>query len=543
MSVAWRKVLSDLRSNKARTLLTTVTIAVGVFAVGFVSSMKVIMEHDLDADYQSVNPHSAIIYCEPFDDELLPAVERVPGVGQVEGRSQLTAHVVVGSDRKIPVQIIAVPPPQEMRVDRLRPNVPGGSITLADRELLLERSGLVAFPFREGGTLEVELPGGVTREMRVAGFVHDPTIFPYMFMGYITAYTTPETMVWLGRSRDYNQMLVTVSERHRDKAHVAAVAQVAAERIEQSGREVFETFMYKPGRHFAADIGQAMMAILFVLGLLTVLLGAFLVVNTVMALLAQHTRQIGIMKAVGGDTLQIARMYIGLVLVFGVLSLLLAVPLSACAIYGVSRQMMLIINAEPGPFRIPLQSVLWQIGVALVSPVAAALAPVLNSARVTVREALNDYGIGKARFGENGLGRLMAWARFLSRPLLLSLRNAFRRWLRLALTLSTLTLGGAIFTSVFNLWSALDVAVVQLEGYLLADVNVSLDQVAHFQRLEPLVVSVPGVTAVEGWDTARAQVLSSDGSPAVEITILAPPSHSTLIRPVLTAGRWLVPGD
>jgi putative ABC transport system permease protein len=157
-----------------------------------------------------------------------------------------------------------------------------------------------------------------------------------------------------------------------------------------------------------------------------------------------------------------------------------------------------------------------------------------------VREALNDYGIGKARFDESGLGRLMMRARFLSRPLLLSLRNTFRRWLRLALTLSTLALGGAIF---INLWSALDVAVAQLEGYLLADVSVSLDQASHFQKLEPLVMSVPGVTAVEGWGTARAQVLSGDGSPAVEITILAPPSHSTLIRPVLTAGRWLMPGD
>lgn len=541
--VRWRKIAADLRTNKTRTLLTTVTIAVGVFAVGFVSSMKVIMEHDLDADYESVNPHSAIIYCEPFDDGLLSAVERVPGVGQVDGRSQLTAHVVIGADRKTPVQIIAVPPLREMRVDRLRPSVPGGSIMLADRELLLERSGLIAVPFQEGEISEIELPGGVTREMRVAGFVHDPTIFPYMFMGYVTAYITPETMVWLDGSRDYNQMLITVSERPRDKVHVAAVAQAAADRIEQSGRQVFQTFMYKPGRHFAADIGQAMMAILFVLGLLAVLLGAFLVVNTVMALLAQHTRQIGIMKAIGGDTFQIARMYVGLVFVFGVLSLLLAVPLAACAAYGVSRQMMSIINVEPGPFRVPLQSVLWQIAVALVSPVAATLAPVLNSAHVTVREALNDYGIGKARFGESGLDRVMARMRLLSRPLLLSLRNTFRRGLRLALTLSTLTLGGAIFISVFNLWSALDVAVVQLEGYLLADVNVSLDHVSHFQRLEPLVMSVPGAMAAEGWSTARAQVLSGDGSPAVEITILAPPSRSTLIRPVLTAGRWLVPGD
>ena len=46
----------------------------------------------------------------------------------------------------------------------------------------------------------------------------------------------------------------------------------------------------------------------------------------------------------------------------------------------------------------------------------------------------------------------------LSRPLLLSLRNTFRRKGRLALTLATLTLAGAIFIGVFSIRSSLSPA-------------------------------------------------------------------------------------
>ncbi|NIV28060.1 MAG: ABC transporter permease, partial [Anaerolineae bacterium] len=40
-----------------------------------------------------------------------------------------------------------------------------------------------------------------------------------------------------------------------------------------------------------------------------------------------------------------------------------------------------------------------------------------------------------------------------------------------------------------------------------------------------------------------AEVLSDDKSTAVQVAIYAPPAESTLIKPTMTAGRWLRPGD
>jgi len=543
MSMMWRKVWRDLWGNKVRTILVMLSIAVGVFAVGYVSSSFVMIMNDMDADYQSANPHAAIIYSDPFDDGLLRAARRVPGVGRAEGRSSLTARVIVGPDEKVSIGIVAIPPVEEIQIDYIRANTPGSELALADREIFIERSALDALPVKPGDIVRIELPDGRVRELRVAAIVHDVTGFPYMFSGQVAAFVTPETIEWLGGSPDYNQMYLTVAERPKDEAHVREVAQGVVDKIERSGREVYLTFVFQPGRHFASDITQALGLMMGFLGALAVFLSAFLVINTITALLSQHVRQIGMMKAIGGRTLQLMGMYIVLVLSFSVLALVVAVPLSTFLAYGTVSGIATFLNFNLGQFRLPLESLLLQVGVALVVPVAAALVPVLNGTRLTIREAISNYGLGSGQFGRSLFDRLLEKVRRLPRPLLISLRNTFRRKARLALTLSTLTLAGAIFIAVFNLRAALNIAITQTFGYILSDVNISFDRPHRIRKLEPLVLSAPGVVGVEGWGTNNAQVLSDDKSTAVEIVIFAPPAKSTLIQPTMTAGRWLLPED
>ena len=83
----WSKIFHDLWDHKGRTILVMLTIAVGVFAVGFVGDMFFITLPDLDRNYQVANPHAAILYTDLFDDSLIPSLEKIPGVGDVEGRS------------------------------------------------------------------------------------------------------------------------------------------------------------------------------------------------------------------------------------------------------------------------------------------------------------------------------------------------------------------------------------------------------------------------------------------------------------------------
>ena len=74
------------------------------------------------------------------------------------------------------------------------------------------------------------------------------------------------------------------------------------------------------------EILQGLLLLMGILGVLTLFLSVFLIINTVSAHLAQQKRQIGIMKAIGGSSVQIFGMYLVMVIVYGILALLMASP-------------------------------------------------------------------------------------------------------------------------------------------------------------------------------------------------------------------------
>ncbi len=542
ISPRWTKVLRDLWSNKARTILVIASIGIGVFAVGLVMALYAILLNDLNADYLSANPHGAIIYPESFDDDVVEIVKRMPEVGAAEGRASITA-TVAGATKKIPISIQRIPAVDQMQIDTIRYEGEGAFPPLGLHEIYIERSGASAIPAREGDTITVTIGENRQRELRVAGIVHDVTGFSYAFSQQLSGFVNEETLTWLGGEADYNQLYITVARDQSNEAHVNRVAQNVAEKIEKGGREVYYTFVYQPGQHPIGSFVAAMLTLLGGLGVLAVFLSAFLVVNTMNALLSQHIRQIGMMKAIGADSNQLIGMYIGLVLSYGAIAFLIAAPLSGYLAYSLASALASFLNFNLLGFRFIPVAVVLQLIVALLVPLAAAAGPVISGTRLTVREAISNYGLSAGQFGKSLVDRMVESIRFLSRPLLISLRNTFRRKTRLALTLFTLTLGGAIFIAIFNIRTSIVVEINKTLGYFLSDINVSLDKQYRIKEIEQIALRIPDVTAIEGWGISTGQLMSSDDKTSVQVLLWAPPAGSALIKPVMTAGRWLLPED
>jgi putative ABC transport system permease protein len=131
----------------------------------------------------------------------------------------------------------------------------------------------------------------------------------------------------------------------------------------------------------------------------------------------------------------------------------------------------------------------------------------------------------------------------IPRQLLISLRNTFRQRGRLVLTLFTLTMGGAIFISVFNVRVTLFDYVQDIGNYFLADVTIDFEQPYRLNEVKAVADLDPRVTHVEGWTFASTEILFPDGSTADNISILAPPVDSGLVSPLLVDGRWIKSGD
>ena len=540
MSARWRKAWMDFWGNKTRTTLMVLTILVGVFSVGLVNNMALMMNHDMDADYLSANPSEAKISAYPLDESWVRSLADVPGVGALEGRTQLIAKWVKPDGQSTNLQLTGIKSVSGLRVDQLKPADASQVFpTLGLHDVIFDRSANT-LGLQPGEMLEVELPGGEKRTLRFAGYVHDATGFPYAMSSAVPAFVNLETAEWLGGGKDYNQLLVSVSENPGDRVHVNEVIKRITDRMEKGGLTVNGVFIYNPGHHFAWEITQGVVFILGLFGWMTVVLSGFLIVNTIVALMSQQTREIGVMKALGADAGQIFPIYLALILSFGGLAFLLSVPLSLGAASVFLQAMSLFLNFDLTPLRLFPQVVLLQGLVALLTPLLAAALPMLNGLRISVREALSSYGLGG---GAQTAAPRESRLEFIARPILLSLRNAFRRKARVSLTVFTLTLAGAIFIAVFNLWASFDQVMQDIQGYFLADINVSLTRNYHFETVKSVAMSVPGVESVEGWLVTGGKLLSLDGEKEDEIAFVAPPSDSTLIRPSMVAGRWLAPGD
>ena len=536
----WSKVLADLWDNKTRTLLVVLSIAVGVFAVGTIANAFQILSVDIHASYASVNPANITILTEPFDEALLSSVEGMQGVADAEGRQHLTVSIKLDGEPAKGLELVAIKDFAESKIGLLETKE-GRSIP-ADNEMLLGFDSMSDPGFGVGNVLAVELSDGTLRRLPVVGSVadqsaeQDPT---QLTRGYVTR----DSLEWLGEDTQYDRLLVTVSSGSNDEAHIASVAATIEDKLEKSGRQVYRTRTGKSGEHPQATMVVAILGIFGALGVLVMLLSTSLIFNTLNALLAQNLRQIGVMKLIGARSFQILGMYLILILLFGLLALLIAAPAAVLAGYGLSWFLAFMMNANVQGLRVFPATIVMQLVLSLLVPLAAGFVPVNSGSKIKVRRALSNDRPGD-QLTVSGLwqqlGTLLGW---VSRPVMLSIRNTFRRRGRLILTLLSLTVAGSVFIAVFNVRVSMQDFMEGMMQHFMADLTLSLERPYRTSTVEQAALQVPGIASIEAWSGASAEVMDPNGAVIEHLAITAPPAGSELIDAEVTEGRWLLPGD
>jgi putative ABC transport system permease protein len=539
-------VLADLWESRSRTILVVASIAVGVFAIGAIAACYAILSQDLDTSYASIRPANIEMVTTAFDQDFIRSVERIPGVAQAEGRQTLSVRASRDGLSWLSLDLLAAEDPGQAQINQLRP-VAGGAAP-GERELLIGYEQMRDTGYRTGDLLTIQLPDGAERPMRVVGEVGDQTR-AHDPMGAYRGYISQDTLAWLGQPRAYNRLLVTVSDHVDDEAYIQSVADAVEDKLEKSGGAVYRSSVFKSNEYPMADMALAVMGILGALGVLVMLLSSSLIVNTLNALFTQHLRQIGVMKLVGARRRQVLVMYLLLLLGYACLALLVAVPLGAWAGYSLAAMMAGMFNATLGGFRVVPEAVAIQVVLAMCVTLAAGYLPVRNGSKISVRRAISNDRPGDqpARAGLfSGTGRL-AMSRLglsvLSRPVLLSLRNTFRRKGRLLLTLFTLTMAGAIFIAVFNVRESMEDYMDRLFQHFMADVTLNFERSYRAERVSQAALQVPGVQAIEAWSGAAAEILDTQDNLIENLSLVAPPADTPLLEPDMAAGRWLQPGD
>lgn len=539
MKPRWRKILADMGSNLPRFVLVILSLAVGMFAVGMITGGYVLTMEDMQAGYDSIQSADIRITTEDFDENLVERVRRLDGVTAADGEKQLQVQMLNGDGewKNLVIKVLPEDGQKINKIDLLSGQMPVGEEILIDihRDIALET----------GDSLLIQLPSGTERELTITGQVRDQTIGTTgntYFVSPSYGYIPFDTLPYLEQEMTYDTLLVRVDPALSED-EVKTLSDEIVGNVEQSGLDVSSITILDSGSHPNLGYVEAIGGLLAVLGFLTVFLSGFLVFNSMSALFAQQVQYIGIMKAIGAKKSDIIKMYMVLILVFGLIALVISVPLSAWASSKLGDFLGMRLNFLSGGMRYVPLVVILQIVIALILPQAAGIIPILKTSNISVQEAITTTGIDAGDVGTSWIDRQLQKIKGLSRPMLVSLRNTFRRKGRFILTLITLSLGGAVFISTFNVRASLESYTYQVSRYILADVSIDYDRHYRIDEIERMAMSVDGVAGVEPRGRAITQLLNEDGEAAESVEMTGAPPESDLIEPIMMKGRWIIPGD
>lgn len=557
MRPRWRKVIHDLLDNKARTLLVVFSIAVGVFSIGVISGAYQIISNDMSASYAANNPSNVELRTLNFNDDVLASIKNSKGVEGAEARRVFNIRMrAAGTDKWTAFDMVAFNDFEQNTINLLTP-IEGKNIP-DKREVVLELGALDHIDVKVGDTVEFQLQDGSLKTMIVVGVVQDTAMGAGDFLASPYGYISMDTLQYLQQPDSYNRAYVTVGAGGDDISYIREVGAELKDKLEKNGTLVVRTRYAMTHEHPLASTVNAILGILLALGILIVFLSSSLIANTLSALLTQHLRHIGVIKLVGGGRTQVLVMYLALIMAFGVLALLIAVPLGGQGAYGLSLFISSQLNFNILGYRIVPMALGIQIAVGLLVPLVAGLAPVINGSRITVLRALSGDLTGDENQPHGQHEARVSWfdwmmiraTRILAsrgihfpRPFIISLRNTFRRRGRLILTLFTLTMGGAIFIAVFNVRTTLHDYIGAIGKYFAADISLDFDQPYRLREIQQMLGQVDGIVDMEGWQFVSGELLDENSIVLENINIFAPPADSALIQPILVSGRWLRADD
>lgn len=545
MSVIWYKVWSDLWHNKIRTVLAVLSIAAGVFAIGATFGMSDQLISGMNRAHQASKPaHFTMGLINNIDQETANRLKKIEGVDDIAlGSFEVIRYKIRPEDEWDTAWLIMREDYEEQQYELLP--LKEGEWPRRNR-VGIERLSSQHFDLNIGDTVYFEVDDR-PKARTISGKLRHNFVPPPAFGGPAVFFTDAAGMELFDVPRgEYTQIIVRVTPYSEQLAR--DVASEIKDRLSKENIGVAVTIYQDPNEHWGQFIMAGINLVLQVMAVVSLGASVVLVFNTLMGVVAQQLNQIGIIKAIGGTRWQIVRIYLTTVLVYGLLSLLVALPLGAWLAFVATRYFLNLFNIDYEQFRYSTQALTLQTVAALAVPLLAALLPVLKGARITVREAISTYGLG-SDFGSSKLDRAIEQFshRFLSAPYAVAIGNLFRRKGRLILTQSVLILAGAMFLAVMSLSTSIDFTLDNIFNKHRYDLVINFDGEERIERVVDIAQLHQKVEYAEVWFSHGASVLN-EGQRLREAGLGAqlvgiPNGSDTFRPPLLVEGRWLRPDD
>ena len=352
----WQKVIADLVGNPTRSLLVVASVAVGLFALGVMATIYAVSMADIQRGYQQNDPANIAIQTSLFSQGLVDRIAEVDGMRQAQAVRLLSTRLQTSPGKWTAIDIQGINDPAEMQINRL--TLLEGSLHPGDGEIVLDSFKLPETNARLGDQITVELPSGKTRQLKLVGVSQDQTIGAFRgnggyFNAPVQGYVNQNTLELLEQQlpKRFNNLFLTVEGDSTDQYILEEVSAEVRDVLEKTDVQIYSTTLRSSTDHPNLYLARALLDVLIVIGIFIVFLSGFLITNTLQALLNQQVQQIGVMKTIGASRKQIIGVYMVLILVFSLIALAAAVPLSKQAAFALLEYLAERINFRLQGFR------------------------------------------------------------------------------------------------------------------------------------------------------------------------------------------------
>ncbi len=398
----WRLATRNLRASPLRLVLISLAVVLGV---GFVAGAFVLgdtITNSFNSLFAQVNQGVAVRVQgvasvssadrQPVPAALLPKIEAVDGVASAAGGVGGTA-TIVGSNGK--AAGLVGPPTlgfgwvNDPELNILR--VVAGHPPVAPDEVVIDTRTAAAQKFVLGQRVRVVTPVG-SNEYTLVGVVRIGST-DNLLGATLTAFSTATAQRVFRSEGQFTDISVSGTE--------GVLQSVLAHRVQAILPPGYEAITGTTATKQASDQFNSFVAILrdvlLVFAGISLFVGAFIIFNSFSITIAQRTRQVGLLRAVGASSGSVVGEVVLEALIIGVVASVIGVGFGILIALGLERLFDAFgFNLPSAPLQIQARSIIVALAVGIVVTLVAAVRPAIRASRIPPMAALREVRVERA---------------------------------------------------------------------------------------------------------------------------------------------------
>jgi putative ABC transport system permease protein len=400
-----RVALRGLMAHKGRMLTTFAAVALGVAFMGGVLVLTDTMNRSFDDLFADVyrDTDAVVRSSQTFDSDfgdvrglidadLLPEIESADGVRAAAGSSDGFAQIIDKQGDPVGDPAFGAPTfgTTWIEDDQLNPfDLTDGQAPESDDEIVIDRKSAKDTDYQVGDTVPVQAPGGV-EEFELVGIARFGTADSPGGASFVM-WTEAAAMHWVGEEGRFSSIAVA-AEDGVSQGEVAESIDATLQSADASGVEVITGTEIT--EETQSDIKQSLSFIttfFLVFAVIALVVGTFVIYNSFSIIVAQRTREMALLRAIGARRRQVRRA----VLVEAVIVGLVGAAVGFVIGLGVAMLLGSLLQVPGDTLAIVPSSVIVAIITGVVVTIVSALLPAWRASRVPPLAAMREVAVDR----------------------------------------------------------------------------------------------------------------------------------------------------